>query len=54
MIVVAGRSWSTYHGRNAYVHDHAMNNVVTIESAILHLGANAPSVNSKIKKIEKD
>ena len=39
VVVDAGRSRSTCHGRNAYVHDHTMNNVITMRFSI-----NCPTV----------
>jgi hypothetical protein len=34
IVVDAGRSRSTCHGHNAYIHDHAMNNVITMRFSI--------------------
>jgi hypothetical protein len=39
IVVDVGRSRSTCHGRNAYIHDHAMNNVITMRFSI-----NCPTV----------
>jgi hypothetical protein len=39
IVVDAGRSRSSCHGRNAYIHDHAMNNITT-----MHFSINYPTV----------
>ena len=40
VIVVDAESFrSTCHGRNAYIHDHAMNNIIT-----MHFSINCPTV----------